>query len=75
MSIFFWIQAMVWHVNTVEDGTRPFFKELTMKNKLLRTEKHKISHYHSLNHEDCQGQKECAEGVCCCNKTRKLQGK
>lgn len=47
----------------VEDDTRPFLKEWTMKNKLLRTEKHKISHYHSLNHEDCQGQKECTEGI------------
>lgn len=62
-------------VNMVEDDTRPFLKEWTMKNKLLRTEKHKISHYHSLNHEDCQGQKEYRRHLCCCNKTRKLQGK
>lgn len=47
----------------MEDGKRPFLKELTMKKKLLRTEKHKISHYHILNHEDCQGQKECTEGI------------
>lgn len=47
----------------VEDGTRPFLKEATMKNKLLRSEKQEISHYHSLNHEDFQGQKECTEGI------------
>lgn len=50
-------------VNMVENGKKPFLEELPMKNKLRRTEKQKISHYHSLNHEDCQGQKECTEGI------------